>query len=89
MFSIYSSAFNLIKNKFDYESAIENFCTFAEEVVIAVNTSEDNTYETLLELSSKYQNLKVIPTSFSYGDILFDGKIKNAPLTLEKLLVYF
>lgn len=80
MFSIYASAFNLVKNKFDYESALENFCSFAEEVVIAVNTSEDNTFETLSSLKSKYPNLNVIQTSFSYDDILFDGKIKNAAL---------
>ncbi len=80
MFSIYASAFNLIKNKFDYQSALENFCAFAEEVVIAVNTSDDGTFETLTTLKLKYPNLNVIRTSFAYDDILFDGKIKNAAL---------
>ena len=54
MFSIYSSAFNLIKNNFDYKEAIDNFCNFAEEVVIAVNTSEDDTLQVLQNLSSEY-----------------------------------
>lgn len=80
MFSIYTSAFNLIKNKFDYESALENFCAFAEEVVVAVNISEDNTFEVLSELKSKYPNLNVIRTSFPYDNVLWDGNIKNAAL---------
>tara|TARA_Y100001937_G_scaffold39911_1_gene56634 strand:- start:171 stop:974 length:804 start_codon:yes stop_codon:yes gene_type:complete len=80
MFSIYSSAFNLVKNNFDYKEAIDNFCNFAEEVVIAVNTSEDNTLETLQELSSEYDNLKIISTDLSYEDPLVDGKIKNEAL---------
>jgi GDP-D-mannose dehydratase len=42
MFSIYTSAFNLIKNKFNYRFYIQNFSQFADEVVIAINTSEDN-----------------------------------------------
>ena len=61
MFSIYSTAFNVVKNNFDYEEAIDNFCSFAEEVVISVNQSEDNTYEELSRLrDEKYSNLKCI-----------------------------
>ena len=47
MFSIYSIAFNVVKNNFAYEEAIENFCAFAEEVVplvviIISNRAGDN-----------------------------------------------
>lgn len=80
MFSIYSSAFNLIHNHFDYKDALDNFCAFADEVVIAVNTSVDNTLDILNDLRSVYPNLVIIATNFSYEDPLLDGKIKNAAL---------
>jgi hypothetical protein len=82
MFSIYSSAFNLIKNNFDYIESINNFCRFADEVVIAVNKSEDNTFEALNSLN--LNNLKLIETDFSYQDPLLDGKIKNEALQVTK-----
>lgn len=82
MFSIYTSAFNLIKNNFDYVESINNFCRFADEVVIAVNKSEDNTFEALKSLN--LNNLKLIETNFSYQDPLLDGKIKNEALQNTK-----
>lgn len=87
MISIYSSAFNLIKNKFDYKFTIEKFCTLAEEVVIAVNTSEDNTLDALQSLSVKHNNLKIITSNIPYDDPLLDGKIKNIALqkTTQKI----
>lgn len=78
MFSIYTSAFNLIENNFNYIETIENFCSFAEEVIIAVNTSKDETYKNIKNL--KFNNLKIIQTDFSYEDPMLDGKIKNAAL---------
>lgn len=78
--SSYHSAFNLIKNNFDYSSAIDNYCSFFDEVVIAVNTSEDNTFNVLSNLQSKYSNLKILSCEFSYDDYAFDGKIKNFAL---------
>jgi hypothetical protein len=80
MISIYSSAFNLIKNNFDYERSISNFCNFADEVVIAVNTSEDDSLEKLKQLDLVYTNLKIISCDYSYSDPLLDGKIKNYAL---------
>ena len=82
MFSIYSSAFNLIKNNFNYTESINSFCNFADEVVIAVNKSEDNTLEALKSLN--FNNLKLIETNFSYQDPLLDGKIKNEALQASK-----
>ena len=80
MFSIYSSAFNVIKNSFDYKEAVENFCSFAEEVVICVNQSEDSSLEAFEELKKEYKNLKIVSSNFSYEDPLLDGKIKNEAL---------
>lgn len=80
MFSIYSSAFNLIKNKFNYESAISNFSDFADEVVLSVNTSEDDTLDKLIQLSKDFPKLKIVSSDFSYSDPLLDGKIKNFAL---------
>ena len=80
MLSIYTSGFNLIKHKFNYEEALANFCQFADEVVIAINTSEDDTLSKVKELSDKYKNLIVVDTDFSYTDPGMDGKIKNAAL---------
>jgi hypothetical protein len=79
-FSIYSSAFNLIKNQFDYKRSVSRFCEFAEEVVICVNISEDETLEELKDLQKQHSNLVIIESSFSYEDPLLDGKIKNAAL---------
>jgi hypothetical protein len=80
MFSIYTSAFNVIKNSFDYKEAIENFCSFAEEVVVCVNQSEDESLESFNHLKNQYNNLKVISSNFSYDDPLLDGKVKNEAL---------
>lgn len=80
MFSIYFSAFNLIKNKFPYEENLKKALKFADEVVVAVNKSEDATISIIESYVVDYPNLKVIETSFSYDDIKFDGAIKNAAL---------
>ena len=82
MISIYSSAFNLVKNNFNYLFAINKFCCFADEVVIAVNNSEDDTLDTLNLLTKQFSNLIIISTNISYDDPLLDGKIKN--LALQK-----
>lgn len=80
--SIYSSAFNLIKNNFNYEFHLANFCCIAEEVVIAVNTSEDNTLEELRRFAknSDLPKLRILSCDFSYEDPQLDGKIKNFAL---------
>jgi hypothetical protein len=80
MISIYTSAFNLLKNKFDYKFTINQFAEFATEIVVCINTSDDNTLEAILELKSIYNNLYVIESHFDYDDPLLDGKIKNTAL---------
>jgi hypothetical protein len=81
MFSIYTSAFNLIKNNFNYKFHIQNFSQFAEEVIIAINTSEDNSLNEIRNfVIENYNNVHILETNFSYNDPLLDGKIKNAAL---------
>jgi hypothetical protein len=76
--SIYSTAFNIVKHNFDYMGAIRNWLFFADEVVIAVNTSTDNTLEVLR--NSVPDNVKLVPTEISYDDPLCYGKIENSAL---------
>lgn len=78
--SIYSSAFNVVKNKYPYLSTIFRFCSFADEVVVSVNTSEDQTFYVLKDLQKDFDNLKIIESNFSYEDPFLDGKIKNNAL---------
>jgi glycosyltransferase involved in cell wall biosynthesis len=83
MFSIYVSLFNIEKNNFPWKPSLENFVSFAGEdgeVVVAVNQSEDNTLQIIKDFAAQYSTVKVVETSFSYEDIEFDGKIKNAAL---------
>jgi hypothetical protein len=85
MFSIYTSAFNLIKNKFNYKFHIQNFSQFADEVIIAINTSEDNSVNEVRDfVIENCNNVYILETNFSYEDPLLDGKIKNAALQATK-----
>jgi hypothetical protein len=81
-FSIYTSAFNLVKNEFDYASALDNFTKFAQETVIAINSSNDGTLDAIQ--TWKRQNpervLRIIQCDIPYDDPLLDGKIKDAAL---------
>lgn len=77
--SIYRSAFNLIENGFVYwQDSIRQSCEFADEVIIAVNKSKDNTLEEIQKLG--FDNLKIIDCDISYSDPLLDGKLKNEAL---------
>jgi hypothetical protein len=80
--SIYSTAFNVIKNEFNYEDAIKNYLYYADEVCLAVNTSEDNSLEEIKNYVEKnnFNNVKIISTDFSYDDPFCYGKIVNAAL---------
>lgn len=82
MISIYHSAFNLNKHGFaGWQDCLIKSCNFADEVIVAINTSEDDTEKTVLDILNKEsKKFKVINTSFSYDDPWLDGKIKNAAL---------
>ncbi len=51
---------------------------FADEVIIAVNKSNDNTLDAIKSI--QLQNLKIIECDVSYEDPLLDGKLKNIAL---------
>lgn len=80
MISIYTSAFNVVENNFDYQQAIHNFATIGHEVVVAVNSSKDKSLEVISDYAKKFNNVKVIATDYKYDDPWLDGKIKNAAL---------
>ncbi len=88
MFSIYTSAFFLNKNKFNYDISLTNFCNFVGdqgEVVISVpQLSGDDTFETLLkwrEDNSKIaKNLHIFICHIDRTDPGFDGKVKDFAL---------
>lgn len=81
MLSIYHSAFNLIKHGFvGWENSVKSSCRFADEVVIAVNSSVDKTKEKIAECLSEFSNWRIVDTDFSYQDPWLDGKIKNEAL---------
>lgn len=79
--SAYVSAFNLIQNGFDVMEAMNRLVSFFDEVVVAVNTSTDETLHWMRGFEVTQQGkVKVVETSFAYTDITFDGAIKNAAL---------
>lgn len=91
MFSIYSSLFNINKMSFKWRDTLDNwidFCQDGDEIVLAVNDSSDDTVESLMDFcgelplktNHKRIDVRILETHFSYGDPLFDGKIKNAAL---------
>ncbi len=81
--SCYISAFNLIQNGFDYETALRRALAFFDEVVVAVNTSTDSTFVALQSFADQIEHvgkLKVVQTDIPYTDITFDGRVKDAAL---------
>ncbi len=82
MISIYHSAFNLNKHGFTaWDECLKRSCLFADEVVVAVNTSQDDTLQTVEKiLKENAKSFKLLKTDFSYQDPWLDGKIKNAAL---------
>lgn len=66
---------------FDWEETLDNFSSFAEEVVVGTTAfSNDDSVRLLEQYASRKSNVKIIATDFSLDDPLFDGKIKNAAL---------
>jgi hypothetical protein len=88
--SIYTSLYNAIRMGFNWKGALKNWMRFQNgsgEIVVAVNTSEDDTYDQVKkyasELATEYgtgTGIQVIKTEIPYTDPEFDGKIKTAAL---------
>jgi len=81
-FSSYTSAFNLVKMGFDWQNSLLNYSQFMDEVVLAINKSEDNTFEVLSNFIQEkgIANIILCQCDFDYQDLAFDGKIKNFAL---------
>lgn len=87
MFSLYTSLYNLKNGFIDWKGALENFEDFAEEVCVATTSmSEPFGYDakTLREYAVLHPRVKIIVTDFSFDDLAFDGKLKNAALSICK-----
>jgi glycosyltransferase involved in cell wall biosynthesis len=80
MFSIYTSVFNLVKNRYDCYDAVKNFSQFADEVVICLNQSTDNSDEILKRCADNFQNVKIIKTDYKLDDPFIIGNTKDAAL---------
>ena len=79
--SQYVAGWNLVKNNFDIQDYLDNAFYYADEVVVALNTSDDNSLEALNQYKDSFgRNLKIVTTNFSYEDPFCYGKIVNAAL---------
>ncbi len=81
--SAYISAFNVIQNGLDHLTPLRAALAFFDEVVVAVNTSTDNTLMAMQSLADQVEykgKLKVVTTDLVYTDVTFDGRIKDAAL---------
>lgn len=78
MFSIYTSAYKLNNNLFDWQNAIKRFSSFAEEVVVATNSNYD--YALLASHFNYDHKVRIVNADISFDDYAFDGKLKNAAL---------
>lgn len=81
MISIYVTCYNLLSHGFTgWDKNLKNACQFADEVVIAVNTSDDGTEDAIRDALWEHKNWKIISANFSKLDPLYDGRLKNLAL---------
>lgn len=84
-FSIYTSLYNLQNGFIDWKDALDNFSSFADEVCVSTTCmSEPFGYDAsaLREYASNNAKIKIIVTDFSFNSIDFDGRLKNAALSI-------
>jgi hypothetical protein len=81
MFSIYTSAFNIVKNKFSYEEAFDNYLSFAEEVIVSTRKdNEDSTIEVLNKYTNKYKKFKYVISNDDISHPYFHGRLRDLAL---------
>ena len=81
MFSIYTSAFNIVKNGFDYAQSFDNYLSFSDEVVVSTtNNNEDSTLEVLEEYAKKYKNFRYIISNLDRKHPFFHGHLRDEAL---------
>lgn len=80
-FSIYTSIYNIENGLFDWIEALENFSSFADEVIVATSSyCKDKSIKILQDYATKNPQIKVIIADLSFDDPAFDGKLKNTAL---------
>lgn len=88
-FTIATSVFNLVKMRFSWVEAFENWLSFLAgtgQLVIAVNTSDDGTPEAIREWAAKWQaehpesatRVDILDIAIPYSNPAFDGMGKAA-----------
>lgn len=76
--SAFGYIFNATLRDFDIEGAVDNFCSFFDELVLATINSEDDTRERLNKLEKKYVNFRVIESDLDISKSNdWDGKLKT------------
>lgn len=82
MISIYTTAFNIEKNNFNIDSAINNFLKLGNELCIAtIPDNEDDTISILKNISNNNKNIKIcIDKNINSNSFAKDGKLKNLSL---------
>lgn len=80
--SIYFYLFNAEIREFELDKCIDNFCSFADEVVCSTIPSQDNTLTRLKKHESDKgkDRFKVIETNILLSNNRFDGLLKTAAL---------
>jgi len=81
MISLYTSCYNILTNGFsDWQERLKSHVEFADELIVVVNKSEDETETSIKDFLAPYKNWKVVPANFSKLDPFFDGRLKNLAL---------
>jgi len=81
--SCYSTAWSVISKKFDVAGALDNWATFADEIVIAVPTCDTDDSATIIQSYAKQKGYNVVivrPDSDFENDPFAYGKTENAAL---------
>lgn len=80
--SFYTYGWDLIKGKFDYKNALDNYALYADEIIVNINTSTDGSYEAVSSyVKERGYNVKVLSSSFDpVNDPFFYGRVVNAAL---------
>jgi hypothetical protein len=80
--SFYTHGWSLIDKHFDYRNALDNYARYADEIVVAINTSTDGSYEAV-ESYAKERGYPVKMVATYYDpmvDPFYYGKVVNAAL---------
>lgn len=80
MFSIYTSLYNLSNGFIDWKDALDNFTSFAEEVVIATFLGDVGSSQLLEDYRKDNPKCKIVYSKLLGDELDFDGQLKNLAL---------